>query len=97
MIRFEPGGEGYLDGALALNGLSFEAGSGETTVLVGPSGCGKTTLLRLIKPHGRARLRPGPAERSGHRHHRRVRLRRGSGLWGRVSVTAPTTPSVRAR
>ncbi|MFI9443075.1 hypothetical protein SM007_32790 [Streptomyces avermitilis] len=49
-----PGSEGYLDGALALDDLSFEAGSGETAVLVGPSGCGKTTLLRLIKPHGRA-------------------------------------------
>ncbi|MGW7044221.1 hypothetical protein ACWGDT_16235 [Streptomyces avermitilis] len=38
MIRFESVSKGYPDGALALNDLSFEAGSGEITVLVGPSG-----------------------------------------------------------
>lgn len=48
MIRFESVSKGYPDGALALNDLNFEAGSGEITVLVGPSGCGKTTLLRMI-------------------------------------------------
>jgi putative ABC transport system ATP-binding protein len=32
----------------ALNGVDFEARSGEITMLVGPSGCGKTTLLSVI-------------------------------------------------
>lgn len=36
VIRFEPARKGCPDGALALNDLSFEAGSGEITVLVGP-------------------------------------------------------------
>ncbi|MFE5109962.1 ATP-binding cassette domain-containing protein [Streptomyces sp. NPDC056663] len=48
MIRFEPVHKGCPGGALALNDLSFEAGSGEITVLVGPSGSGKTTSLRMI-------------------------------------------------
>ena len=32
----------------ALNGVDFQACSGEITLLVGPSGCGKTTLLSVI-------------------------------------------------
>ena len=32
----------------ALDGVDFEACSGEITLLVGPSGCGKTTLLSVI-------------------------------------------------
>ncbi|MFM0741783.1 ATP-binding cassette domain-containing protein [Paraburkholderia xenovorans] len=31
-----------------MNELSFEAPSGQLTVLVGPSGCGKTTSLRMV-------------------------------------------------
>ena len=31
----------------ALDGVSFEVGSGELTALVGPDGAGKTTLIRL--------------------------------------------------
>ncbi|MEU1599530.1 ATP-binding cassette domain-containing protein [Streptomyces sp. NPDC005708] len=48
MIRFESVSKRYPDGTLALDDLSFEAASGEITVLVGPSGCGKTTSLRVI-------------------------------------------------
>ncbi|MGI5144014.1 MULTISPECIES: ABC transporter ATP-binding protein [unclassified Streptomyces] len=48
MIRFESVSKGYPDGTVALDRLSFEAASGEITVLVGPSGCGKTTSLRVI-------------------------------------------------
>ncbi|MFC8234228.1 ATP-binding cassette domain-containing protein [Streptomyces sp. NPDC057284] len=70
MIRFEPVRKGCPGGALALNDLSFEAGSGEITVLVGPSGSGKTTSLRMINrmvepDSGRV----GSCQRSEHRHH----------------------------
>jgi osmoprotectant transport system ATP-binding protein len=48
VIRFESVTKRYPDGTVAVAGLSLEAPSGETTVLVGPSGCGKTTALRMI-------------------------------------------------
>ncbi len=48
MIRFESVTKRYPDGTLAVGGLSLEAPSGATTVLVGPSGCGKTTALRMV-------------------------------------------------
>jgi osmoprotectant transport system ATP-binding protein len=32
----------------AIEGVSFEAASGELVVLLGPSGCGKSTLLRTV-------------------------------------------------
>lgn len=31
-----------------LDGISFEVGDGEFSILVGPSGCGKSTILRII-------------------------------------------------
>jgi osmoprotectant transport system ATP-binding protein len=47
--------------ALAVDGVSFDLGQGETIVLIGHSGCGKTTTLkmlnRLIEPdEGEVRL-----------------------------------------
>ncbi|WP_446666774.1 ABC transporter ATP-binding protein [Flexivirga sp. B27] len=48
MIRFEQVVKQYADGATAVDNLSFEAPTGQITVLVGPSGCGKTTSLRMI-------------------------------------------------
>src|SRR6266516_1449503 len=48
MIRFDSVTKRYPDGTVAVDGLSFEAPSGQITVLVGPSGCGKTTSLRMI-------------------------------------------------
>jgi len=48
MIRFEAVSKRYPDGTLAVDELSFEAPTGQITVLVGPSGCGKTTSLRMI-------------------------------------------------
>lgn len=43
-----------LNGAVLLDGISFELGGGEFLTVVGPNGAGKTTLLRvldrLIKP-----------------------------------------------
>ena len=48
MIEFESVTKEYPDGTVAVNSLSFRAGTGEITVLVGPSGCGKTTSLRMI-------------------------------------------------
>jgi osmoprotectant transport system ATP-binding protein len=48
MIRFDAVTKSYPDGTVAVNALTLEAATGETTVLVGPSGCGKTTSLRMV-------------------------------------------------
>ncbi|WP_090760616.1 ABC transporter ATP-binding protein [Nonomuraea maritima] len=48
MITFDAVTKRYPDGTVAVDDLSFEAPTGEITVLVGPSGCGKTTSLRMI-------------------------------------------------
>ncbi|MEU0603641.1 ATP-binding cassette domain-containing protein [Streptomyces sp. NPDC006393] len=48
MIRFDAVTKTYPDGTVAVNALSLEAATGETTVLIGPSGCGKTTSLRMV-------------------------------------------------
>ena len=48
MIRFEAVSKHYPDGTRAVDELTFEAPTGQITVLVGPSGCGKTTTLRMI-------------------------------------------------
>jgi len=48
MIRFDAVSKQYPDGTLAVDELTFEAPTGQITVLVGPSGCGKTTSLRMI-------------------------------------------------
>ena len=48
MIRFESVSKQYPDGTKAVDELTFEAPTGQITVLVGPSGCGKTTSLRMI-------------------------------------------------
>jgi osmoprotectant transport system ATP-binding protein len=48
MIRFDAVSKQYPDGTLAVDQLTFEAPTGQITVLVGPSGCGKTTSLRMI-------------------------------------------------
>jgi len=48
MIRFDAVSKQYPDGTMAVDELTFEAATGQITVLVGPSGCGKTTSLRMI-------------------------------------------------
>jgi osmoprotectant transport system ATP-binding protein len=48
MIRFDAVSKHYPDGTKAVDELTFEAPTGQITVLVGPSGCGKTTSLRMI-------------------------------------------------
>ncbi|GAA2062713.1 ABC transporter ATP-binding protein [Streptomyces albiaxialis] len=48
MIRFENVTKRYPNGALAVEGLSFEVSEGELVTLVGPSGCGKTTTLKMV-------------------------------------------------
>ena len=48
MIRFDAVSKHYPDGTRAVDELTFEAPTGQITVLVGPSGCGKTTSLRMI-------------------------------------------------
>ena len=48
MIRFDAVSKHFPDGTRAVDGLTFEAPTGQITVLVGPSGCGKTTSLRMI-------------------------------------------------
>ena len=56
MIRFDAVSKQFPDGTVAVDELTFEAPTGQITVLVGPSGCGKTTSLRMInrmiKPTG---------------------------------------------
>ncbi|MCW2276803.1 ABC transporter ATP-binding protein [Heliophilum fasciatum] len=46
----------FVDGHMAVRGVSFELGEGEMTAFLGPSGGGKTTILRMIagleKPSG---------------------------------------------
>jgi len=48
MIRFDAVSKHFPDGTKAVDDLTFEAPTGQITVLVGPSGCGKTTSLRMI-------------------------------------------------
>jgi len=48
MIRFDAVSKHFPDGTKAVDELTFEAPTGQITVLVGPSGCGKTTSLRMI-------------------------------------------------
>jgi osmoprotectant transport system ATP-binding protein len=48
MIRFDAVSKQYPDGTKAVDELTFQAQTGQITVLVGPSGCGKTTSLRMI-------------------------------------------------
>ena len=47
-IRFEDVGFAYSPEAPALDGVTLEAGPGQTVALVGPSGGGKSTILNLI-------------------------------------------------
>jgi ATP-binding cassette, subfamily B, multidrug efflux pump len=47
-VRFEQVNFGYLPGTPVIQGMTFEAGAGETLALVGPTGAGKTTLINLL-------------------------------------------------
>jgi lipoprotein-releasing system ATP-binding protein len=49
VLRAEDLWKSYEDGSIpVLNGVEFEAFSGQTVALCGPSGCGKSTLLHLL-------------------------------------------------
>lgn len=49
VIQAEDVWKSYDEGTIqVLNGVSFEAISGQTVALCGPSGCGKSTLLHLL-------------------------------------------------
>lgn len=48
MIRFDRASKRYPNGREALNGATFEIGTGEMVFLTGRSGAGKSTLLKLI-------------------------------------------------
>lgn len=56
---------GAPDGALALDGLSFDVAAGEIIALLGPNGAGKTTLLSILC--GLLRPTAGEALVGGHR------------------------------
>jgi ATP-binding cassette subfamily C protein CydD len=47
-IKFEDVYCVFRDQRTALNGITFDINSGETTALVGPSGAGKTTVVQLL-------------------------------------------------
>jgi ABC-type Mn2+/Zn2+ transport system ATPase subunit len=47
LIEASDFGTGY-DGSLAISGVSFSLGAGQTLALLGPNGGGKTTLLRAV-------------------------------------------------
>jgi cobalt/nickel transport system ATP-binding protein len=53
----------YPDGRIALDGLTFHAGPGESVGLVGPNGAGKTTLFLCLA--GVLRTRPGSVTVAG--------------------------------
>ena len=48
MIRVRGLSKRYASGAVALDGVDLDVGSGEFITLIGPSGAGKSTLLRCI-------------------------------------------------
>lgn len=47
-IKFRNIVKRYENGALAVDGVSFDVADGAFCVLLGPSGCGKSTLLRML-------------------------------------------------
>jgi cobalt/nickel transport system ATP-binding protein len=53
----------YLKGPVALDGVSFTVGAGESIGLVGPNGAGKTTLFLCLA--GVLGVKPGMAQLSG--------------------------------
>lgn len=69
MIVFDQVSKTYPDGTVAVGQLSFEAATGQITVLVGPSGCGKTTSIRYFLSIGSGgSTRPGAHEERCGRH-----------------------------
>jgi len=54
MLKLERICKTYPNGVHALEGVSFEVGSGEIVALIGGSGCGKSTLLRAVSGLDRA-------------------------------------------
>ena len=47
-VKFEDVSYGYGGGALAVEGISFEAKSGQVTALIGSTGSGKSTVVSLL-------------------------------------------------
>lgn len=54
MLEIDGISKRYLNGTLALSGLSLRVDAGEIVAVVGGSGCGKSTLLRLLSGLDRA-------------------------------------------
>jgi homopolymeric O-antigen transport system ATP-binding protein len=88
---YKNGHAAELGGKLALDGVSFDVGSGESFAIIGPNGAGKTTALKIISrityPSGgrvRVRGRVGALIEVGSGIHPELTARENIKLYGQI-------------